>query len=995
MKTTKTWYRSNYKNYELYTINHHRNETKHITWHWDAIPENVLYESGFIHDYNKLRMKRKEIWESEKRFYNPVREYGLDGISFGEGAYHGIQSKLYNEKSYLKASDIGSFTNAISYRLRKKNILSRGYLYHTCRLQVDLRDDFDNSEGEIIHTLLPYNKDIQDQFLLTINDSYKDKSDIDESSFELRSYQKEAIDTLDKDWNGIQLLNLPCGTGKTVIFCNHVKNKGYKNVFIISPLQIHAKQNLIRIKDFMKDHETLLLDSDSGGSTNFEDLKDILKKSSIISSTFASAKNVMKQMFNQREDFSDEEEFIEDKEYETEFDLSQSILIVDEAHNLSNDENDDLIKIIQSFPKVLLVSATPPSYMEEILGCNIIYQYPFKRAIEENYICDYQIFIPLMIKNEEVSESNIMIEKPIEWIDLDNDITKKCLYLINGMLQTGSKRCIAYLSSKEECIMFQHVFKEVVKRHHYLPFWIETITSDVTSKSERDIILQNFQKQEDQIDTLKILCSIRILDEGIDLPNCDSIFVSDIYEKGSTIRMVQRLCRANRKIKENPNKIANCFLWTDDMNKIIHTLSLLKENDIDFYKKIKVMNGDYDKNMEKKRTELIYTVNNEIKKYVQIKCMNYQDVWEMKRQLLFEFCDKYQRYPQSREIYKDYSLGGWFRTQKKIIKSYEDESYIKLSENTHIRIELNRSLEEKLKNKLSFEECREILFDFCIKNNRTPHQKEQYKELNIGSWFSRIKTKIKTVEDDLYIKFSENNIVKQELNKFLGIIDPWMKWKELLFQFCIENNRIPSKKDIFNDIKIGIWFQHQKKYIKSIDDETYIKLSENELIKSELNRYIYDKEKNIDKVKLSFDEWKILLFEFCTKNNRVPNIDEKYKDMNLGTWIQNQKIKIKSTTDDIYLKLVENIIVKEYLDLFQRKMSELFTFDKWKDLLFEFCKENHTAPQRREVYKEKNLGVWFQRQKTLTKTFNDDIYKKLSENEYVKKSLDDYLNKKK
>ena len=117
--------------------------------------------------------------------------------------------------------------------------------------------------------------------------------------------------------------------------------------------------------------------------------------------------------------------------------------------------------------------------------------------------------------------------------------------------------------------------------------------------------------------------------------------------------------------------------------------------------------------------------------------------------------------------------------------------------------------------------------------------------------------------------------------------------------------------------------------------------------------------------------------------------------MNLGTWIQNQKIKIKSTTDDIYLKLVENIIVKEYLDLFQRKMSELFTFDKWKDLLFEFCKENHTAPQRREVYKEKNLGVWFQRQKTLTKTFNDDIYKKLSENEYVKKSLDDYLNKKK
>jgi hypothetical protein len=68
--------------------------------------------------------------------------------------------------------------------------------------------------------------------------------------------------------------------------------------------------------------------------------------------------------------------------------------------------------------------------------------------------------------------------------------------------------------------------------------------------------------------------------------------------------MVQRLCRANRLMKENQNKIANCFMWTDDLNKIVGTLILLKNNDINFHKKIKVMNGEYDKNNNTEMIEL-------------------------------------------------------------------------------------------------------------------------------------------------------------------------------------------------------------------------------------------------------------------------------------------------------------------------------------------------------------------------------------------------------
>ena len=201
--------------------------------------------------------------------------------------------------------------------------------------------------------------------------------------------------------------------------------------------------------------------------------------------------------------------------YETYFDLSESILIVDEAHNLGLDDNDELIKIIRSFPKVLLVTATPPSCMEEILGCEMVYEYPFRRAIDEGFICDYQVYIPLLTKDEETGVSSVLIEKPLEWIDLDDDLSKKCLYLINGMLQTGSRRCIAYLSSQDECDQFQFVFKEVIARYHFLPYWMGMITSEVSDR-ERQSILKDFEK--DSEDALKILCSIRILDEGVDIP---------------------------------------------------------------------------------------------------------------------------------------------------------------------------------------------------------------------------------------------------------------------------------------------------------------------------------------------------------------------------------------------------------------------------------------------------------------------------------------------
>ena len=71
-------------------------------------------------------------------------------------------------------------------------------------------------------------------------------------------------------------------------------------------------------------------------------------------------------------------------------------------------------------------------------------------------------------------------------------------------------------------------------------------------------------------------------------------------------------------------------------------------------------------------------------------------------------------------------------------------------------------------------------------------------------------------------------------------------------------------------------------------------------------------------------------------------------------------------------------------------------WNEWKELLFKYCDENKQIPTARTKYKKQNIGIWLQTQKKRNiKSNTDEIYIKLSENKYVKQSLDKYLEYKK
>jgi hypothetical protein len=67
---------------------------------------------------------------------------------------------------------------------------------------------------------------------------------------------------------------------------------------------------------------------------------------------------------------------------------------------------------------------------------------------------------------------------------------------------------------------------------------------------------------------------VHILDEGIDIPECDSIYLT--HPNNNPTSIIQRISRANRININNETKIAKIFLWTKDklkLNNIISTIS--------------------------------------------------------------------------------------------------------------------------------------------------------------------------------------------------------------------------------------------------------------------------------------------------------------------------------------------------------------------------------------------------------------------------------------
>jgi superfamily II DNA or RNA helicase len=529
------------------------------------------HKVGLAYEYYVLDQIKKDyekVWHwkdfPEKLMYenNLIKDYdifckyrydiGADLVAFKDNKYYFIQCKNYND-TILMENLAGFYFLLFEYNLT-------GILYYSGTLSQRVKE---LSTNKIQFINMPFNNS---------------KLDIIENidiPIIIRDYQTDAYNRLLNKQSSI--LSLPCGMGKT--YTASLLAKNYDNIIILSPLRYLAFQTLEFYKKYLGTNYTPILIS-IDGKRKLDDITIFIKDKNIISSTYDSV-DIVIQLINR---------------------LKNVYIIIDEFHNLSdnniNDKENDMYKLINYNCDKIYLSATP---IKNFLNITDEYNYSWTAAIKNKYICDFTIYIP--DKNEDYQMFVELIKKTCNKL-VDDKIIKKAYFMLKSMLFNGDKKCICYMT----CIDFADSMCNI------LDWLCKLLNVDIeywqidcnTKKTIREKIINNFKISH----KIAILINVHILDEGINIPECDSVFITQ--PSNNMINIIQRMCRANRILDNKTN--CNIYLWCRE-KKADHILDYIYNNTNGFIKDKVFIYNTTNKIIQKyiiKEDNLIKYNNNEI-----------------------------------------------------------------------------------------------------------------------------------------------------------------------------------------------------------------------------------------------------------------------------------------------------------------------------------------------------------------------------------------------
>lgn len=362
------------------------------------------------------------------------------------------------------------------------------------------------------------------------------------------SYQIDAYNKLSN--YGRHILTMPCGTGKTYV--SYLISAKYKNIIILSPLISTAEQLYLFYKNYYINNETqnISIFNCMSKSKNIN-----LQKNNVIISTYDSVKLILDKV---------------DK-------LQDKIIIIDEYHNLSNNNitnsSDYINKLLNlTNTSYLFMSATPHKLKTQYVNIfgNNEYILNWQDAINNKYICDYKFYYPnpdtINIKITGLRQNTIISSLEIQKCVLLN----KAYYLLECIATLKVKKIIVFLKTIVESTEFCKIIK-LLNTFFNNKLVVNEINCNVC-KSERTKIMSRFKNKND---TINILCNVHILDEGIDIPECDSVYLT--HPNHNPINFIQRISRCNRINKLDTNKSSHVLIWAKNQNKIIQIDNLISE----------------------------------------------------------------------------------------------------------------------------------------------------------------------------------------------------------------------------------------------------------------------------------------------------------------------------------------------------------------------------------------------------------------------------------
>jgi len=381
-----------------------------------------------------------------------------------------------------------------------------------------------------------------------------DKVDETKSKIVLRDYQKEALkEWKNKDYKGI--LAMATGSGKTLTaihaFLEFKEKYRAGFAFIVVPKQDLARQ---WIDEFSKNN-IKAIHAFENKKNWIEELRnscmEATGKKTNAPCVIAVVNTFISKSFRGLLDLF---HHVKEKNH---------MLIADECHHFNDEEQ---IKRLPEFINWRLgLSATPydqyekdknKQFLNNYFG-EIVYKYSLSRAIKEKRLTGYKYHVIEINLNEEETLEYIKLSKKIaaasgyantesrdaligQRARLISDAEEKLIKLKNIAEEKKEKFTLVYCGDAtdgEEKPIKQ--INKVTKIFNDAGWNTSQITFTEGS-AERSRIIENFEKA-----SIDILASIRILDEGIDLPCCRKAYL--LSSRRSSREHIQRRGRVLRK----------------------------------------------------------------------------------------------------------------------------------------------------------------------------------------------------------------------------------------------------------------------------------------------------------------------------------------------------------------------------------------------------------------------------------------------------------------
>ncbi|MBQ0755859.1 MAG: DEAD/DEAH box helicase family protein [Amphritea sp.] len=322
--------------------------------------------------------------------------------------------------------------------------------------------------------------------------------------FKLRDYQQDAVEaTLTHFRNSDQpaVIVLPTGAGKSLVIAELAKLARRKILV------------LAHVKELIEQNHNKYLSYGLEGGLYSAGLK---QKQSHHQVTFASVQSVARNL----QDFATE----------------HSLVIIDECHRISDDENSQYQKIFSQLrefnPQLKLLGLTATPYR---MGMGWIYRYHYRgfcRSSEPRPFehCIYELPLQYMIKRGFLTPPT-MIDAPIAQYDFSalnpNRFGNYAETEVNQLLVSHPRvtraiceQIIELATNRQGVMVFAATVKHAQEVCSYLPAHETVLITGSTANSERDTLIRLFKQKK-----IKYLVNVAVLTTGFDAPHVDFIAI--------------------------------------------------------------------------------------------------------------------------------------------------------------------------------------------------------------------------------------------------------------------------------------------------------------------------------------------------------------------------------------------------------------------------------------------------------------------------------------